>query len=205
MNTQPLARLYDALSAEERFRLILAAGFRGDEAEQRRLSNAGGRLTLSVQDHQPFAQAFDELALLTFLELLEAAADYLESFHHSSEVEDAGDAEDDALRVRYLDLSLGKGFLLRTKAAGWRLFCERLAVPPFALCEGLPGFDRLQRALKLTEVAAFAPEGMLAWLNRVRPEGEPEMTELKLTPEGCAAALDRFFRECVRWWGGEAS
>ena len=39
MTINTLARHYDRLGAEERFRLILAAGARGDEAEQDRLSS----------------------------------------------------------------------------------------------------------------------------------------------------------------------
>ena len=42
--------------------------------------NAGGRITLSMPDHAPYAHAFDELALLIFIELLEEAAGYLDAF-----------------------------------------------------------------------------------------------------------------------------
>jgi hypothetical protein len=47
------------------------------------------------------------------------------------------------------------------------MFCERLSVPPFALWDILPGFERLRRALDLLEDnefrpgPAFQPEGML--------------------------------------------
>lgn len=74
MNVNALARNYGRLTAEERFRLILAAGGRGDEAERDRLAQAGGRLTLSVPDHAPYGHAFEELVLLTYIELLEEAA-----------------------------------------------------------------------------------------------------------------------------------
>jgi hypothetical protein len=39
--------------------------------------------------------------------------------------------------MRCLDIALAAGFVLRAKADGWKLFCERLTVPPFALWEGL--------------------------------------------------------------------
>ena len=61
-----LANLYARLTAEERFRLIFAASARGDEAEQGRLLAAGGRLTLSVQDHAPYGFAFQQLFAVTF-------------------------------------------------------------------------------------------------------------------------------------------
>jgi hypothetical protein len=64
VNANAVARHYSNLTAEERFRLILAAGASGDEAERDRLVSAGQRITLSVQDHAPYAHAFDELAFL---------------------------------------------------------------------------------------------------------------------------------------------
>ena len=90
---------------------------------------------------------------------------------------------------------------MRTKADGWKLFCARLTVPPFLLWEGFPGFDRLQRALALTEKAAFTPEKFLRWLNTVRPAGKPELTEAPLTVEGVADANEKVFRQRTAWWG----
>ena len=66
---------------------------------------------------------------------------------------------------RLLELAYAAGFMLRTKADGWKLFCERLHVPPFLVWQELPGFERLQEALAQTEKTAFNAEGMLRWLN----------------------------------------
>src|SRR5262249_3778250 len=145
---------YDRLTPEERFRLILAASARGDAAERDRLAKAGGRITLSMQDYAPHAHAFTELALLTFIELLDEAARYDHAFGKVGECralfggddpeereadadEDAGLAQDDlgagqdeqSVEERYFRLALATGFVLRTKADGWRLFCERLNLP----------------------------------------------------------------------------
>ncbi len=38
-----------------------------------------------------------------------------------------------SLWQRSLDLFLAQGYVLRTKADGWTLLCERLRVPPFLL------------------------------------------------------------------------
>jgi hypothetical protein len=236
MTANALAKNYGSLTPEERFRLILAARGRGDEAERDRLVNAGQRITLSMQDHAPYAHAFDELALLIFIELLEESARYFDAWkwadddHESidgedneeeegDEAEEGADAKADADLAaddggerpawqRSLDLALAAGFVLKTKAGGWKRFCERLNVLPFRLWEGLPGFDRLQRALALAEGsdsfpgAAFTPEGMLSWLNAVRPAGELEHTEIPLTVERMADSLTKTFRESVVWWGG---
>jgi hypothetical protein len=230
MNARTLAKHYGGLTPEERFRLILAAGARGDHAEQDRLANAGSRITLSMRDHAPYAAAFDELALLVFIELLEEAARYWEALGwaddasdglgaEDAEAEEGDEAEEESeatadadsadneggkrpLARRTFHLALAAGFVLKVKAAGWRVFCERLNVPPFTVCERLPGFDRLQRALALAEKAAFRPEGFLRWLNAVRSAGKAKLTEVPLTVEGVAEATAKMFRKRVAWWGG---
>jgi hypothetical protein len=180
--------------------------------------------------------AFDELALLTYLELLEDAACYRDALDRAGDARDRSSAEtevaaedhreadgdeaedvaeeevDAAVRVndarnrpawqRALDLALAAGFVLRTKADGWRQFCARLHVPAFLLWQDLPGFDRLQRALALAEQAAFVPEGMRCWLNAIRPAGAPELAEVPLTVEAVAEATAEAFRQRVHWWGG---
>jgi hypothetical protein len=229
MKAAPLAKNYKCLTPEERFRLILAASGRGDEAERDRLKNASGRITLSMQDHAPYAQAFDDLALLFFIDILEEAARYQECLEFADETRDSigadeteeesddaaeerdaradeGPAQEDASEepvcFRALDIALAAGYMLRTQANGWKLFCERLDIPAFLLWKELPGFDRLQRALALAEKAAFVPEGFLLWLNRVRPKGEPELTAVPLTVEGVADANAEAFRQRVQWLGG---
>jgi hypothetical protein len=225
MKASPLAKNYSLLTPEERFRLILAASGRGDEAERDRLAHAGERIRLSMPDHAPFAQAFNDLSLMTFMELLEEAASYQQAFaitdnlgadQAEKESDDGveetgapadeglaqGDANEEPACFRFLDVALAAGYMLRTKANGWKLFCERLNVPPFLLWEVLPGFKRVQRALELTEKAAFVPEGFLRWLKRVRPKGEPEFTVVPLTAEGVAEANAEAYRQRVQWWGG---
>jgi hypothetical protein len=125
------------------------------------------------------------------------------SAHEASESDSADEnAGEQAEWERYLDLALAAGFVLRTKVEGWKLFCEQLSVPPFVFWERLPGFDRLRRALDVTERAAFVAEGFLRWLNANRPAGEPERLTVPLTAEGVAAATEEFFRQRVQWWGG---
>jgi hypothetical protein len=242
MNANAVAKHYDKLTPEERFRLILAAGARGDKGEQTRLAAAGGRITLSMQDHAPYGHAFEELALTIFLDLLEVAAFYLDPFHRLGEArdipgdddleepddqgkgadgddgaasaasaepapEDGDDPEADRVEnpawQRALELTLIAGFQVKTKAAGWKLFCERLNLPPFALWEWLPGLDRLQHALKMAESAAFVPEGAWQWMNDHRPAGHAEITESDLiSAEAVADELEAIFRRRVKWWGG---
>jgi hypothetical protein len=95
MNANALTRHYDRISPEERFRLILAAGARGDEAEQDRLCQTAPRLTLSYSEHAPWAHAFDQLATLVFVELLEEVARHHDAFERWSDAVEADRAECD--------------------------------------------------------------------------------------------------------------
>jgi hypothetical protein len=213
MNANTIAKNYGNLTPEERFRLILAASGRGDEAERDRLAKSGGRIGFTVSDHWPYAAAFLEVGLHTFMELQEDAALYAEAFacleaardlygEEDAEGTEAEEGEEPTTQP-FLDVVLAAGFMLRMKADGWKLFCERLTVPPFQLWERCPGSDRLRRALALAEKAAFVPEGMLRFLKEVdQRQGKPERSELPWTVEGVAAALEIMFRAHVGWWGG---
>lgn len=196
MNVTSLTKSYRHLSPEERFRLILAASERGDESEKERLVASGGRITLSVPDHSPFACAFDELSRLTFLELLEDATRYMDAFERAETTEEDCD-------TKKLDLALAAGYVLRTKADGWKLFCERLNVPPFLLWQDLPGHSRLHCLLGLSEKAAFTAEGFLRYINDGRPQGASARTTVSLTTKTIADETEALFRHRVQWWGGE--
>lgn len=231
MNTNALARNYDTLSPLERFKLILSAGARDDEAEQDRLVNAGRRISLSMPEHSPYAHAFDELSTFVFIELLEDAGVFLDAFVRSIDAcdidgavdtnddedgePDRGDEEEELTPetsesdggnrpawVRSLGIVYAAGFVLRTKVKGWESYCEQMLVPPFALWRLYPGLYRLQRALALAEKSSFDPESMLHWLNSVRSAGESELSALVLTVEKVIADHEETFRQRVAWWGG---
>jgi hypothetical protein len=222
MNTKNLANLYSQLSVEERFRLIVAACDRGDDAERHRLKNASQPIILSFMDYSPHSLALHELATAVLLALLEDAAqfnDAHERWHEASMTnitEGEADtplspAEEEAATVKdqLFQLFLAQGFMLRTNAAGWKLFCGRMGFSPFSLWHKLPGVERLQRHLKSLEATpkcpgpAFTPTGMARWLNRHRPEGTPEATAANiLSAERIADSLEAGFREHVKLWGG---
>jgi hypothetical protein len=237
MNAKTLAKQYDQLTAEERFRLSIAAGARGDRVEQERLQQTAKRIVLSMGEHAPYAEVFDELALLFYIELTELAAVYSESLLRAHEARDDFDVEDEqeseepdqagadnektsaqaeeedrferTAAVRMLDIALANGFILKVKADGWRLWCQRKGIPPFALWEMLTGFDRVKQALKLTEGTdgllgpAFLPEGMVRWLNRIKPEdGRIATVETIASAEKIADEIETLFQETVERRGG---
>ena len=227
MNGNGLAKHYDKLTPEERFRLMMAAGTRGDEAEADRLARAAKRISISMPDHSPYAHAFQELILVTYIELLDTAAFYRECnerFHdqlrdsidtaknpEDDDTEETPAAEDDIVKHpawhRAGELVYAAGFLLKAKLAGWKLFCEQWNDAPFAAWEkaSFPGLDRLKLAFAHAEAGTAFPTSadMVRWLNGIRPASNPEATEADImTAERFADIFEAAFRERVRWWGG---
>jgi hypothetical protein len=204
MNPNTLTKQYGFISPEERFRLIMAASSRRDEVERDRLAKSGTRMTVSIQDHAPFALAFSEVGTMMYIDLVEDASMYLSSYMDRGETEFSDDdeptEEEMAAWEKDFRFRLAEGYLLKAKADGWKLFCERLNVPPFVIWEHLPGFERLQISLRLAEKAAFVPEGFLCWLNEGLPAGCPEMTVIPYTAQKAANELEEMFRERVGWW-----
>jgi hypothetical protein len=213
MNANGMAKHYDKLTGEERFRLIVAAEDRGDEAEIDRLVNAAARIHYSFPDCAPFFETANVLAMVTFAELTEEAAKCADAWEHWS---DRGLEVDEELFEevsepsgdRLLDLYKAECYLLATKATAWKLFCERHGIPPYRVWQMLSGFERLDRELKLAEGRAFTLTGMLQWMNRIRAErkpGEPETTEANIgaTVENCAKELERLHCTYLRTgWPG---
>jgi hypothetical protein len=205
-----LANHYSQLTPEELFRLIMAANARGDEAERDRLANAGKRITLSMSAHSPYALAFGELSFVTYIELLDEAANYLDEHQRASnavglvgarmptrrrmrattpnEVEPAAEiAADDADKPplwTQSDVVNVIGFFFKAKLIGWKLFCERWNAAPTALWDhgDYPGLDRLMRTWALVRNGLAFPttEDAVRWLNTVRPIGDPEVTEANI-------------------------
>ena len=215
MKTNPMAKHYAHLSPPERFRLLMAAGGRDDKAEQDRLMRAGARIELSVQDHVPYAQAFAEVAMLTFLAVLDHACRFLDLLPLAAPVtsacsagEDAGDevkpANHDNLVRPCADLALAAAYVLQAQTEGWKLFCRELNVPFFSAWEALPGFGRLQRALADADQLAVSPEQFLGHLNTLRPTASSKLTVVPghLTAAGMAAGIEEVYRWRVGWWGG---
>jgi hypothetical protein len=213
MNLNATTKLYDQLTAEERFRLIMAAKGRGDEAERDRLVRSAPRHSYHMWHHEPYCDAFQELSTLIFLDIVEFATCQLKTWElvrdnfPDNGAEDAAKKHEKTFRPMwhvFTELALAIGYQLRIRRDGWILFCERLSVPPFLLWENLTGFERLQDNLeRCDKLDIFSPQGMASWLNYVRQTGELEikMEELE-TPEIIARILDQRFRHGVQKWLG---
>jgi hypothetical protein len=211
MNDRVLTRHYDKLTAHERFALILAAAARGDEAERARLLDSAPRSAYRLPHHWGVTESFLLLSKLHFMKLLELAADYLESFATAvaTKTKRGTDCVDPWTEV------LLCGYLFRTYLDGWQRFCGELNVVPQALWEGLPGFQKVQRAERLSGPdpekgllgAAYVEEGAARCLARQAlgdPEADVEEIWPKFRPttaDDIAATLRTAWGELLAKWG----
>jgi hypothetical protein len=227
VNTNRVARHYDRLTAEERFALIVQANTRGHKVESDRLVRAGRHIMLTLPGHAPHSFAFSEIANFTLLELLDAAASFENAATAARECQDslpAGDLDNleedgteepgsdhaadveqddaqDPADWQCFDMMLAHGHVLKVKGDGWQTFCRRLNLPPFVFWQQLPGWRRLERALKVAERCSFTLDGMLSFMNVHRPDPGPEITADKmLTAESFASELEQQYRARVRFW-----
>lgn len=131
MKNNALTKSYGYLSPRERFKLVLAAGDRGDETEVDRLVKSSPRVNLTMPAHAPHSHAFQEVAQLVFMELAQEAASYRE---HLLRAEAMGEthrafsrerpqrtlalARCEQLGERYLDLALAAGRLSSARPRG---------------------------------------------------------------------------------------
>ena len=214
MNANAIAKHYDKLTPEERFCLGMAAHARGDDVEFARLRDSCRSITVRILDWNPLKSAFDELALRVFIELQEWVADHFQKIT-LIDTDELGiwDSDENGLPLhpvaRHLKLpthclsTRSSGFILKTKADGWKLFCERLNIEPLTFWEKLPGFKRLQNTLFVVETDHYTPDEMARWCNRVRKAGVPETTvDGLISPSKVANELEETFRHLVKWAGG---
>ena len=76
MNTNGLARRYEALTPWERLPLLVAASARGDEVERDRLARSAPQHDFRVPDYWGLCEGLEELATMYLLHQLELAALY---------------------------------------------------------------------------------------------------------------------------------
>lgn len=223
---------YGQLTGQERFSLILAAGVRNDAVEQKRLLQAGTRLTYTVADHVPWAEAFETLGQFVFMELVEEASRFRSAWTRytllgrvaMSVLDEAGEApgvaviqrdvvepvestpaiaepsgpnELSQLEFKLLDHMLAAGCRLTQKRRGWQQFCRDVQVPPFALWEVYPGYDRLRRTFHQAKSRSFTPHGYRRWMNSIRPKGAKKLKMPPVTAEGTAKELKELFEVMV--------
>lgn len=202
MKANGLARLYDRLTPEERFRLVLMAMARGDHEEVRRLRESCPRKRYEMQDAAYADRVAASLTLaMAALAELRARLERLEAFERM----DTLAAELLSLATKAQARALEDGFRMGLRAAGGegepplldleglrsavaeqdrllRAQAEevrtRLAAEVRAALEALGRFSREELGLgPETVLGAWCP-GVLPELERV-PEAEPDPAEVE--------------------------
>ena len=180
-----LAGQYDRLAPDERFRLMLAARGRNDEAEEDRLIASARMIPVRMRDLFPHLMAFQTVSMLAFIELLDHAADAEAAWLAAESACENKKGSD-----RWARIAQALGYRLRIKWLGWTQFCEELCVPPRHFWVGLPGLERIDRGLAAAECSDVE---FLAILNAYRKPGQPPLTASPLTVEAAAVALRQMF------------
>jgi hypothetical protein len=217
MNTDHLAKLYDALTARERLPLIIAAAARDDEAEQKRLSVSAPKETLQVPEHFRLARALAEVVHYHLLTVLDLAANFWQwwglwmahNLPGQAEAKRAkgkrekAQAQAEAFRrccmVRYL------AYRFTVHVDGWKRFCTGMAIEPEVPLDFMIGWDTIVRTEKRARDLAFTPEHAALFLlsETVAAEGleanEVERPHVE-TAEGLAEAWQAILDKLVQRW-----
>jgi hypothetical protein len=192
MTAATLSHGYDRLTRDERFRLLLAAWGRGDESEEGRLTRSAPTVPVRMMDFAPCMMAFKTLALVTYIELSDHAAD-CEAAWLAAET----DWDDEARSGRWARIAKAHGYRLQTKWRAWVEFCGDWLAMPRLLWEHLPGLDRVERAVAAAEADPYAEAEFMATVNAIRPGERPPITANPLTVASAVAELRQLFESQV--------
>jgi hypothetical protein len=171
MNTKYLAKLYDQLTPRERLQLIMAAGARGDQAEQKHLSASAPKETYEVPNYYGLAKALKEAGYFHLLTLLDLAANFWQwwGLWMSYGLRDPGETGTKKSR-RGQKKSLQRlerraGGVVRYYASrfvayveAWKQFCSELQIDPEAQLNFMVGWETIRRTEESARDLAFSDE-----------------------------------------------
>lgn len=182
MNLDHLTKLYDQLTPRERLPLIIAAGVRGDKAEQERLSASAPQERYQAPDYYRLSRALQEAVYLHLLTLLDLAALFWQGWGLCNAF-GLSNPEDTGRRKRPRKGSLGwwANGIFRYYAArfvarvdGWKRFCSELHIDPEVQLHFMIGWETILQTEQQARALAFSPEEAARFV-RIEPfavEGE---------------------------------
>jgi hypothetical protein len=188
MNRNGLANVYDQLTANERFPLIVAALARGDEPERQRLMHSAPTKLFRAPHHFGLAGAFLNLARLHMMQQLGLAADFWMA--GALLAREQADTEG-----RARETVLSRGYLLRVGAVAWQRFCAEHRIDADSVLQLLPGYDALRCAEETAAQAALTQEEANGCLRR---EGDDEARAV--TADDLVAAYEQALAEAGGLW-----
>jgi hypothetical protein len=171
MNTKHLAKLYDQLTPHERVPLIMAAGARGDQAEQKRLSASAPKEDYEVPNYYGLANALKEAGYFHLLTLLDLAANFWQwwglwtSYLLREPGETATKKRRSGQNKSLQRLERRAGGIVRYYASrfvahveGWKKFCSELQIDPEAQLNFMMGWETIRRTEESARDLAFSDE-----------------------------------------------
>jgi hypothetical protein len=187
MNLDHLTKLYDQLTPRERLPLIIAAGVRGDQAEQARLGASAPTERYQAPDYYRLAKALQEAVYLHLLTLLDLAAPFWRAWGLWNAF-GLPTPEDARWRKRHRRKAEAEGSLgwrahgiCRYYAArfvahveGWKRFCSELHIDPEVPLHFKIGWETILCTEEFARCVAFTPEEAAKFV-RIEPfavEGE---------------------------------
>jgi hypothetical protein len=154
MNATTLAKQYEKLTPLERLPLLLAASFRGDDAEFQRLMQSAPRVHFRGPHHLAVGFAFREVADFHHHEMLDAAIGFWAAYHHSMRERPPGE---------FTELFPLHACRFHVLWGAWREFCKSLSIDPDRYSELLPGWYSLRGTASVAALIAAPSEVVQRW------------------------------------------
>lgn len=219
MNIDRLAKLYATLTPRERLPLIIAAGARGDETEQKRLSASAPKVSPQVPDYHALAKALLEAVHYHLETLLDLAAKFWQwwGLWMAYDTRAASAAGDRKCRRRKAVAEVLQEWRAHDTARyyasrfvahvdGWKQFCAELKIDPGVLLEFMIGWGTIMQTEKTARAMAFSVEEAARFvdLETVPVEGDDSRERRPVSvetveelAEGWHVILDKMV--CRRW------
>ena len=203
MKLHHLAELYDQLTPRERVPLIVAAGARGDQAEQKRLIDSAPKEAYEVPNYYGLAKALKEAGDFHLLTLLDLAANFWQWWGLWTSYLLRGPAETGTKNSRrgqnksLQRLERRADGIVRYYASrlvahmeGWKKFCSELQIDPEAQLHFMIGWETIRRTEESARDLAFSDEeaSLFVHFESVAVEGDDSL-EKEPTPVATAKDL----------------
>jgi hypothetical protein len=195
MNIKGLAKHYDKLTPWERVPLLIAAGARGDEAEQERLARSAPMNLCRVSNFRGLSDGLYALANFYMMTQLDLAAWHwhiLTVLAENSLCFNKKEAKQHEDRLWNVIRLLAYRFVVCADA--WGCLCGELGIDPHALLRGCPGFDTIKSLEEQARPIAFSAEAAAEYVRQ--RDGQARVSTVADTIAAMREALQR----CATWW-----
>jgi len=186
VTSDSLLKYYDKLLAPERHALMVAARYRGDDAEAERLQRTAPRVGYRVAHHCSQAEAFQGVALTHLATLLYLSTQFWQALARciaaagSTSTTQPDGPEEEVVGI------LATMFLAHL--AGWDRFCTELKIPAEVIQVCLPDWASIEQTREVAQDLACSAEEVTRWVQRLDGE-KARVAQQWVSVEGVTEAL----------------